>query len=155
MRVQRSFGFIDLCGFTRFTEAHGDEQAVDVLTRFRAEVREMASEHAVRVDKWLGDGVMLVSTDEARLLEAVLALMWHDDAVDVPLPLRGGIAGGRPVVVDRIQRAEAEGQQVQHEQAQGEGPARAAGTRRRPTPRGHSPSSLKARMIGSREASMV
>ena len=98
MRVQRSFAFIDLCGFTRFTEAHGDEQAVDVLTRFRADIREVASEHAVRVDKWLGDGVMLVSTVEERLLEAVLALMWNDRTADVPLPLRGGIAGG-PVIL--------------------------------------------------------
>ena len=98
MRVQRSFAFIDLCGFTRFTDAHGDEQAVDVLTGFRADVREIASDHAVRVDKWLGDGVMLVSTDEDRLLEAVLALMWNDRTVDVPLPLRGGMAGG-PVIL--------------------------------------------------------
>ena len=38
MRVERSFAFVDLCGFTRFTDAHGDEQAVAVLTRFRAAV---------------------------------------------------------------------------------------------------------------------
>ena len=71
MRVHRSFAFIDLCGFTRFTDLHGDEQAVDILTRFRGDVREIASDHAVRVDKWLGDGVMLVSTDDSRLVLVV------------------------------------------------------------------------------------
>ena len=30
MRVERTFAFVDLCGFTRFTDTHGDEEAVDV-----------------------------------------------------------------------------------------------------------------------------
>ena len=47
MRVERSFAFVDLCGFTRFTDLHGDEEAVGVLTRFRTAVREIASDHAV------------------------------------------------------------------------------------------------------------
>jgi class 3 adenylate cyclase len=98
MRVDRSFAFIDLCGFTRFTDVHGDEQAVDILTRFRADVREIASDHAVRVDKWLGDGVMIVSTDEDRLVAAMLALMWRDGGSDAALPLRGGMAAG-PVIL--------------------------------------------------------
>ena len=56
MRVRRYFAFVDLCGFTRFTEVHGDEEAVSVLTGFRTLVRYIASEHGVRVAKWLGDG---------------------------------------------------------------------------------------------------
>ena len=98
MRVERAFSFIDLCGFTRFTDAHGDQQAVDVLTRFRSAVREIASDHAVRVDKWLGDGVMLVSTDRDRLVEAVLNLATKCDGDQVTLPIRGGLAGG-PVLL--------------------------------------------------------
>lgn len=98
MRVERSFAFIDLCGFTRFTDLHGDEEAVGVLTRFRAAVRDVASEHAVRVDKWLGDGVMFVSTTDRRLVEALLAIMSRADTSDVALPLRGGMAIG-PVIL--------------------------------------------------------
>lgn len=98
MRVDRAFGFMDLCGFTRFTDAHGDEQAVDVLTRFRAAVRETASDHAVRVDKWLGDGVMLVSTDDDRLVHAALTLSTCAESREVPLPLRMGLAAG-PVIL--------------------------------------------------------
>ncbi|MEX0947485.1 MAG: adenylate/guanylate cyclase domain-containing protein [Acidimicrobiia bacterium] len=100
MRVERAFAFIDLCGFTRFTDAHGDEQAVDVLTRFRADVREIASDHAVRVDKWLGDGVMLVSTDDDRLVASVLSLMSRDDGSDAVLPLRAGLAAGAVILLE-------------------------------------------------------
>ena len=67
MRVRRYFAFVDLCGFTRFTEVHGDEEAVAVLTGFRTLVRFIASEHGVRVAKWLGDGAMFVSTDGPAL----------------------------------------------------------------------------------------
>ena len=98
MRVDRSFAFVDLCGFTRFTDAHGDEEAVAVVTRFRAAVREIASEHAVRVDKWLGDGAMFVSTDDRRLLNALLELMGRVDNTEVALPLRAGASKG-PVIL--------------------------------------------------------
>lgn len=100
MRVQRSFAFLDLSGFTSFTDLHGDEEAVRLLTRFRAHVREAASDHAVRVDKWLGDGVMLVSTKEERLVEASVGLMRAGVLAEATggLPLRGGIAAG-PVLL--------------------------------------------------------
>ena len=100
MRVERSFAFVDLCGFTRFTDAHGDEQAVDVLTRFRSAVREIASDHAVRVDKWLGDGVMLVSTDQERLVEAVMSLAARFESDAVALPIRAGMAGGQVILLE-------------------------------------------------------
>ena len=98
MRVDRSFAFVDLCGFTRFTDAHGDEEAVGVVTRFRTAVREIASEHAVRVDKWLGDGAMFVSTDDRRLLNALLELMGRVENTEVALPLRAGASKG-PVIL--------------------------------------------------------
>src|SRR6266508_934715 len=67
MRVSRSFAFVDLCGFTRFTDAHGDEEAVAILTQFRASVREVASEYGVRVAKWLGAGERRPRPAQARL----------------------------------------------------------------------------------------
>jgi adenylate cyclase len=101
MRVLRSFGFIDLCGFTRFTDTHGDEEAVEVLTHFRAAVRGMASDHGVRVAKWLGDGAMFVSTDERQLVAAVLAISQRADELDgVGLPLRAGMAGGNVILFE-------------------------------------------------------
>jgi class 3 adenylate cyclase len=100
VRVERAFAFIDLCGFTRFTDAHGDQQAVDVLTRFRGDVREIASAHAVRVDKWLGDGVMLVSTDDDRLVETVLELARCSETYGVSLPMRAGLAAGAVILLE-------------------------------------------------------
>ena len=100
MRVERSFAFVDLCGFTRFSDAHGDEQAVEVLTRFRAAVRQISSDHGVRVAKWLGDGAMFVSVDERQLVDAILAIALRCDELDVGLPLRAGMAGGAVILFE-------------------------------------------------------
>ena len=74
MRVDRTFAFVDLCGFTAFTEAHGDDEAVAVLTGFRGAVRSIAADFGVRVAKWLGDGVMIVSGDGVAVVASVLEL---------------------------------------------------------------------------------
>jgi adenylate cyclase len=96
-RVQRGFGFVDLCGFTDFADDHGDDEAVEVLHLLRASLREAATNHGVRVDKWLGDGAMLVTVEAPPLLAAVVEAKWAL-ADQVPLRLRGGIAAG-PVMV--------------------------------------------------------
>ena len=70
MRVERCFAFVDLCGFTAFTEHFGDERTVVVLASFRTRVREIAARRGVRVTKWLGDGAMLSSFDT----QAVVAM---------------------------------------------------------------------------------
>jgi adenylate cyclase len=99
MRVRRYFAFVDLCGFTRFTEVHGDEQAVTALTGFRALVREVASEHGVRVGKWLGDGAMFVSTDGESLVRALTDLERRAESA-VTLPLHAGLAGGDVILFE-------------------------------------------------------
>jgi len=99
MRVDRTFAFVDLCGFTQFTNTDGDQHAVDVLTRFRGAARAMGSEHGVRVAKWLGDGAMFVSTSREPLVEAILALAQRAEE-DVRLPLRGGLAGGAVILFE-------------------------------------------------------
>lgn len=98
MRVDRCFGFVDLSGFTAFTERHGDERTVLVLAELRTMLREAAARRGVRVVKWLGDGAMLSST----MVDAVVALVVE---VDVKLgerlptlPLRAGMAAG-PVIM--------------------------------------------------------
>src|SRR5213596_2113200 len=54
VRVERTFAFLDLCGFTAYTDAEGDDAAVTVLSTLRALVRDRAAERGVRVTKWLG-----------------------------------------------------------------------------------------------------
>src|ERR671922_222254 len=99
MRVRRYFAFIDLCGFTRFTEVHGDEESVAVLTAFRTLVREVASEHGVRIAKWLGDGAMFVSTEAPALGAAIVALQ-RQALGDVHLPIRAGVSGGDVILFE-------------------------------------------------------
>jgi adenylate cyclase len=97
MRVERSFAFIDLCGFTAFTEHHGDERTVTLLAAFRSRVREIAARRSVRVTKWLGDGAMLSSPDTPAVVAMVLEL-GRSDPTAVPLELRAGLASG-PVIM--------------------------------------------------------
>jgi adenylate cyclase len=97
MRVTRTFAFLDLCGFTAYTDARGDEAAVAVLAQLRALVRDEAARRGVRVTKWLGDGVMLSGTEAQAVLRCSVAV--RDRIAEVsPLPLRGGLAEG-PVIM--------------------------------------------------------
>jgi class 3 adenylate cyclase len=98
-RVLRTFAFVDLCGFTDFADLQGDEAAVKELRVLRAAVREAAGAAGVRVDKWLGDGVMLVGVEARPLIAAVVALQAHHEA-NGRLPLRGGIASGQVILLD-------------------------------------------------------
>jgi class 3 adenylate cyclase len=54
VRVTRSFVFLDLCGFTSYTESHGDREAVAIVAMLRRTLRASAEEHGVRVTKWPG-----------------------------------------------------------------------------------------------------
>jgi adenylate cyclase len=98
MRVDRTFAYVDLCGFTAFTEAHGDDEAVAVLTSFRGVVRSIAADHGVRVAKWLGDGVMIVSGNGVGVVASVLELQHRVRRERLALPLRAGLARG-PVIL--------------------------------------------------------
>lgn len=90
--VDRTFAFLDLCGFTAFTEAEGAKQAVEVLGEFRTCVRQLAARRGVRIAKWLGDGVMLVSTDPGPMVATVSELLARLD--HGPLRVRAGVASG-------------------------------------------------------------
>ena len=96
-RVTRTFAFIDLCDFTDYGEAHGDDAAVAELLTLRASVRAAAPLFGVRVDKGLGDGVMLVGVDSAPAVAAVMAIC-HRHAETGELRMRAGIATG-PVIL--------------------------------------------------------
>ncbi len=98
MRVDRAFGFVDLCGFTEFTDRHDDGKVVLVLAALRTVLREAAARRGVRVVKWLGDGAMLSST----MSDALVALAVEIDVRmtdELPsLPVRVGLAHG-PVIM--------------------------------------------------------
>lgn len=90
--LYRCFAFVDLCGFTAFTDREGTLAATEVLTRFRSAARDVAARRGVRVIKWLGDGVMLVGTTPGPVVATAAELMLrfrHD-----PFEVHAGIAGG-------------------------------------------------------------
>ena len=67
-QVRVSLCFIDLTGFTRYTEEEGDIEALDVVENFVATVEGTLPREATIV-KTIGDEVMVVSPDPASLTE--------------------------------------------------------------------------------------
>jgi adenylate cyclase len=99
VRVERTFAFLDLCGFTAYTDASGDDAAMAVLADLRATLRAAAGCRGVRIAKWLGDGAMIAGVQAGPTLECAEAVR---DTVTAsgPLGLRGGIATGEAVVFE-------------------------------------------------------
>ncbi|MHB1487293.1 MAG: adenylate/guanylate cyclase domain-containing protein [Acidimicrobiales bacterium] len=99
-RVERFFGFVDLCGFSDFNDSHGDEASAVALHGMRFAVREAASDNGVRVDKWLGDGAMLVAVEAAPLLETCVGAQTLLRDTECCLALRTGAAGGDVMIFE-------------------------------------------------------
>jgi adenylate cyclase len=66
--------FIDLTGFTRYTEEEGDLEALDLVESFVTEVEGSLPREATIV-KTLGDEVMVVSPDPAALTEWAVSFL--------------------------------------------------------------------------------
>ncbi|MDX6729619.1 MAG: adenylate cyclase [Baekduia sp.] len=99
MRITRTFAFLDLCGFTGFTDEHGDQEAVTVLSQLRAVLRAEAEDRGVRVTKWLGDGAMLSGVEVDAVIGCAAAVR---DVLqrDGRLALRGGICQGNVIMFE-------------------------------------------------------
>jgi class 3 adenylate cyclase len=98
-RVQRSFAFIDMCGFTAYMDERGDQDAVQALSAMRAAIRSAAEEFGVRVAKWLGDGAMIVGVEHPPLVECTLAIQTWMPPGPWP-PLRGGVCTGQVLLFE-------------------------------------------------------
>lgn len=90
--VPRTFGFVDITGFTAFCDQHGEHAAIDLLTQFRSLTRGISSRRGTRIAKWLGDGVMLVSTEQNPLLATVAELTIRSQALGIHT--HAGVARG-------------------------------------------------------------
>lgn len=97
-RIDRTFAFIDLSGFTSYTDREGDGAAVALLTKFRSTVRWVAARRGVRIAKWLGDGAMMVGIEAETVTEAIVDIKSAFDTAGAPLGLRAGLASG-PVIL--------------------------------------------------------
>lgn len=98
-RVQRTFAFIDVSGFTAFTDREGDAAAVLVLEKIRGNIRRLASVHGVRIAKWLGDGAMIVGVEPEPVIEAVVDMIDANREM-TSMPLRAGVASGDVILFE-------------------------------------------------------
>jgi adenylate cyclase len=98
LKVVRTFAFLDLSGFTAFTDAAGPTAAHELLVAFRTLVRDVAGKRGVRVAKWIGDGVLLVSVVPQPVVAAAvdIASRVQDERVAV----RGGVSTGPVIILD-------------------------------------------------------
>lgn len=94
--VQMSFCFVDLTGFTRFTEEAGDLEALDLIERFVEGVEASLPADATIV-KTIGDEVMIVSPETSELVEWAVGFL--ELFQERPRP-RAGIHLGRAVYRD-------------------------------------------------------
>lgn len=99
LRVRRTFAFVDLCGFTEFDDRYGDEAAMGTLSQLRSTVRDVAPRWGVRIDKWIGDGAMLVGVDSEPLVRAVIDMFVGLDERQTLAP-RAGIATGEVILLE-------------------------------------------------------
>ena len=99
-RVLRTFGFVDIGGFTAYANAEGDDRAVEQLSEFRRIVRGVGSATGIRIAKWLGDGAMLIGLEPVSLISAVFDIMRKMRNAELDLPLHAGLAQGRTILFE-------------------------------------------------------
>jgi adenylate cyclase len=100
MEVDRSFAFVDLCGFTAYTETQGSVMATQTLAAFRAASRDIASRRGVRIAKWLGDGAMIVGVEPQPVLELLLEIEHRSTTTGSSLALRFGVTFGKAILFE-------------------------------------------------------
>jgi adenylate cyclase len=88
--------FLDLVGYTRLTEEHGDAAAAALAATLAVLVDRSSREHGGVPVKWLGDGVMSYFRDPAGAVLAALKMVEQLPAAGLP-PAHVGVAAG-PVV---------------------------------------------------------
>jgi class 3 adenylate cyclase/YHS domain-containing protein len=98
-RIEATFGFIDLAGFTALTEVQGDFDAADMATRF-ADLTRGALGERDRLVKTLGDAVLVTSPSPAAALDLVERILMAA-AAEKSLPaLRAGLHHGPAIERD-------------------------------------------------------
>ncbi len=92
-------GFADLSGFTALTQTLTPAELSAMLTEFGATTSDVVHAHDGRVVKFLGDAVMWVNSDPARLAQAALDLVHHPRALEAGLQVRAGLGYGEILAI--------------------------------------------------------
>lgn len=88
--------FLDITGYTRLTEEHGDRAGADLAERMRRLVERPATARGGRAVKWLGDGVMFYFETARSAVEAAVEMVSAVAEASLP-PAHVGVHTG-PVV---------------------------------------------------------
>ncbi|ABM14484.1 MULTISPECIES: adenylate/guanylate cyclase domain-containing protein [Mycolicibacterium] len=88
--------FVDIAGFTAFTEAHGDHRAAELADRF-ATIAARVLGPGDEMIKTLGDAVMITSSDPTAALAFLRRLHEQTRRIDGFPLLRAGICAGAVV----------------------------------------------------------
>jgi class 3 adenylate cyclase len=67
--------FIDIAGYTRFTQERGDDVAADLAATVATLVQRASVRHGGKAIKWLGDGVMFYFRDPGFAVTAALDML--------------------------------------------------------------------------------
>jgi class 3 adenylate cyclase/YHS domain-containing protein len=98
-RIERTFGFVDLEGFTALTESQGDEDAARIATQF-AKLTSSVLGPGDRLVKTIGDAVLVTSPSAASGV-ALVERLFTEAGADPRLPaLRAGLHHGSAVEKD-------------------------------------------------------
>ncbi|HEX3218409.1 MAG TPA: adenylate/guanylate cyclase domain-containing protein [Candidatus Limnocylindria bacterium] len=85
--------FLDITGYTRLTQEHGDEAAADLAASLNRLVTRTSRDRGGRPVKWLGDGVMVHFREPGRGVLAALEMVAGVDEVGLP-PAHVGLHAG-------------------------------------------------------------
>jgi class 3 adenylate cyclase len=89
--------FLDITGYTRLTQEHGDRAASDLAEQLARIVQRTSVQHGGRPVKWLGDGVMFHFRDPGPGVVAALEMVDGVAGAGLP-PAHVGLDAG-PVLV--------------------------------------------------------
>jgi adenylate cyclase len=85
--------FLDLTGYTRLTQEHGDDAAAELATTLARLVQRSSVQHGGKPIKWLGDGVMFFFPDPGHGVRAALEMVDELAAAGLP-PAHVGLHAG-------------------------------------------------------------
>ena len=88
-----TFVFADLAGFTALTEAHGDEEAIEIAVQFVDRVRGLLSEYRAEEVKTIGDELMIRVGDPVNAVHLGMRIV-DELAFHRSPPVRVGMHSG-------------------------------------------------------------
>jgi adenylate cyclase len=92
-----TFVFADLAGYTAVTEAHGDEEAADLVATFYGRARELLDRCDGEEVKLIGDELMARIHDPAAAIQFAIELSHHSARRHQQLAVRVGLHHGPAV----------------------------------------------------------